>query len=76
VFRVANRTGLCRAATPRLVEDGLLQVIPTQFRRHAHHWLVLHGRYVCKARRPQCPRCPIERWCEFEHKTQEAGAAA
>ena len=76
VFRVANRTGLYRAATPRLVEDGLLQVIPAQFRRHAHHWLVLHGRYVCKARRPQCPRCPIERWCEFEHKTQDTGAAA
>ena len=76
VFRVANRTGLYRAETPRLVEDGLLQVIPAQFRRHAHHWLLLHGRYVCKARHPQCPRCPIERWCEFEHKTQDTGAAA
>jgi endonuclease-3 len=69
VFRVANRTGLFRAASPREVEDGLLQVIPAEFRRHAHHWLILHGRYICKARRPECPRCPIERWCEYEHKT-------
>jgi endonuclease-3 len=69
VFRVANRTGLFRASTPREVEDGLLRVIPAEFRRHAHHWLILHGRYICKARRPQCPRCPIERWCEYEHKT-------
>jgi endonuclease-3 len=69
VFRVANRTGLCRAASPRAVEDGLLQVIPAEFRLHAHHWLILHGRYICKARRPECPRCPIERWCEYEDKT-------
>ena len=69
VFRVANRTGLFRAASPREVEDGLLQVIAPEFRLHAHHWLILHGRYICKARRPECPRCPIERWCEYEHKT-------
>lgn len=69
VFRVANRTGLFRAASAREVEDGLLQVIPPEFRLHAHHWLILHGRYICKARRPECPRCPIERWCEYEHKT-------
>ncbi|HWG77458.1 MAG TPA: endonuclease III [Steroidobacteraceae bacterium] len=69
VFRVANRTGLYRAATPRAVEDGLMQVIPAEFRLHAHHWLILHGRYVCKARRPECPRCPIARWCEYEPKT-------
>jgi endonuclease-3 len=69
VFRVANRTGLYRANSPRAVEDGLLQVIPAEFRQHAHHWLILHGRYICKARRPECPRCPIERWCEYEHKT-------
>jgi endonuclease-3 len=69
VFRVANRTGLCRGATPRAVEDGLLRVIPAEFQRHAHHWLVLHGRYICKARRPECPRCPIARWCEFTPKT-------
>jgi endonuclease-3 len=69
VFRVANRTGLFRAPTPRAVEDGLLQIIPAPFRRHAHHWLILLGRYICKARRPECPRCPIARWCEYEHKT-------
>ncbi|HEX4051767.1 MAG TPA: endonuclease III [Steroidobacteraceae bacterium] len=69
VFRVANRTGLFRADSPRAVEDGLLQVIPAEFRLHAHHWLILHGRYICKARRPECPRCPIERWCEYQPKT-------
>ncbi len=69
VFRVANRTGLARAATPREVEDELLRVIPREFLPHAHHWLILHGRYVCKARRPECPRCPIARWCGYEHKT-------
>lgn len=69
VFRVANRTGLARAATPRAVEAQLLRVIPAQFLHDAHHWLVLHGRYLCKARRPECPRCPIARWCEYEDKT-------
>jgi endonuclease-3 len=69
VFRVANRTGLARAATPRAVEDELLRVIPEEFRKDAHHWLILLGRYICKARAPQCPSCPIVRWCEFEHKT-------
>jgi endonuclease-3 len=68
-FRVANRTGLVRAATPREVEDGLLKVVPPDFLRDAHHWLVLHGRYICTARAPACPRCPIARWCEYEHKT-------
>lgn len=70
VFRVANRTGLFRADSPRAVEDGLLKVIPAELRLNAHHWLLLHGRYICKARRPECPRCPIERWCEYEHKTK------
>jgi endonuclease III len=69
VFRVANRTGLARGDTPRAVEDGLLRVIPGEFMQHAHHWLILHGRYVCKARAPDCPRCPIARWCEYEDKT-------
>ena len=69
VFRVANRTGLARGATPRAVEDELLRVIPREFLQHAHHWLILHGRYVCKARAPDCPRCPIARWCEYQHKT-------
>ena len=69
VFRVANRTGLARGKTPRAVEDELLRVIPAQFMRHAHHWLILHGRYVCKARVPDCPHCPIARWCEYRDKT-------
>jgi len=69
VFRVANRTGLARGASPRAVEDGLLRVIPEEFMQHAHQWLILHGRYVCKARAPDCPHCPIARWCEYEDKT-------
>jgi endonuclease-3 len=70
VFRVANRTGLARAANPRLVEDGLLRVIPAEFLKDAHHWLILLGRYICKARIPECPRCPISRWCEYQDKTR------
>jgi endonuclease-3 len=70
VFRVANRTGLARADTPRQVEDELLRVIPREFMDHAHHWLILHGRYICKARVPTCPTCPITRWCEYQQKTQ------
>jgi len=69
VFRVANRTGLARGANPRVVEDELLRVIPAQFMLHAHHWLILLGSYVCKARTPDCPHCPIARWCEYQHKT-------
>jgi endonuclease-3 len=69
VFRVAHRTGLATGATPRAVEDGLLRVIPTEFLQNAHHWLILLGRHVCKARRPECPRCPILRWCEYDDKT-------
>jgi endonuclease-3 len=68
IFRVANRTGLAPGRTPRAVEDRLLEVTPARFRQHAHHWLLLHGRYVCKARRPDCPRCPVRRWCEFGDK--------
>ena len=70
VFRVANRTGLARGTTPRAVEDELIRVIPQTFMDHAHHWLILHGRYVCKARAPACPACPIARWCEYEEKTK------
>jgi endonuclease-3 len=70
VFRVANRTGLARAANPRLVEDGLLRVIPAEFLKDAHHWLILLGRYICKARIPECPRCQISRWCEYQDKTR------
>ena len=69
VFRVANRTGLAHGRTPREVEDGLLRVIPPSFLQHAHHWLILHGRYICKARVPDCPHCPIARWCEYPDKT-------
>jgi endonuclease III len=69
VFRVANRTGLARGANPRAVEDELLRVIPKEFMPNAHHWLILHGRYVCTARAPDCPHCPIARWCESPDKT-------
>jgi endonuclease-3 len=70
VFRVANRTGLAAGDTPRAVEDELVRVIPKEFMDHAHHWLILHGRYICKARVPSCPACPIARWCEYDAKTQ------
>ncbi|HEY1945295.1 MAG TPA: endonuclease III [Roseiarcus sp.] len=69
VFRVSNRIPLARGKTPREVEDGLMAVIPERFLPHAHHWLILHGRYVCKARVPECPRCPIADLCEFQGKT-------
>jgi endonuclease III len=74
VLRVANRTGLSHGASPRQVEDELMRIIPADFLQHAHHWLILHGRYVCRARRPECPRCRIARWCEFPHKTPAAPA--
>jgi endonuclease-3 len=69
IFRVANRTGLARGQTPRAVEEQLLASIPPAYRRNAHHWLLLHGRYVCTARAPDCPRCIIAKLCEYEHKT-------
>jgi len=68
VFRVANRTGLAHGRNVREVEEQLLQGIPAEFLPDAHHWLILHGRYVCKARRPECPRCLIARWCEYTPK--------
>jgi endonuclease-3 len=68
IFRVANRSGLAPGRTPRAVEDGLLAVTPAEFRLHAHHWLILLGRHVCKARRPECGRCPVRRWCEYPEK--------
>lgn len=68
IFRVANRTGLATGKTPRAVEEQLLAATPREFRRDAHHWLILHGRYVCKARRPECPRCVIARWCQYPQK--------
>lgn len=78
IFRVANRTGLARGKTPRAVEEELVRTIPKKYMRDAHHWLILLGRYTCKARKPECWRCPIEKWCEFPDKTpapdQEAPA--
>ncbi|NJC33993.1 endonuclease-3 [Sphingomonas jejuensis] len=69
IFRVCNRTGLAPGKTPAKVEAGLEAVVPGPFRLHAHHWLILHGRYVCKARRPDCWRCSIADLCRFEPKT-------
>ena len=68
IFRVANRLGLARGDTPRAIEDGLLKVIPAQYLLNAHHWLLLHGRYVCKARKPGCQRCPLVDLCAFKDK--------
>ena len=69
IFRLANRTGLAPGKDVRTVEDRLHTVIPAEFRLHAHHWLILHGRYVCKARKPDCQACSIRRWCEFPEKS-------
>jgi endonuclease-3 len=69
IFRVANRTGLARGGTVRAVEDELVKVTPDEFKRNAHHWLILHGRYVCKARKPNCATCVIEDLCEYPEKT-------
>jgi endonuclease-3 len=69
IFRVANRTGLAPGKTVRAVEDKLLKSVPLEFRRDAHHWLILHGRYVCKARNPACPACHIADLCEYRHKS-------
>ena len=69
VFRVANRTGLAPGKTPLAVEKKLEKVIPDQFMFHAHHWLILHGRYVCKARKPDCPACNFADVCRFKGKT-------
>ena len=65
IFRVSNRTGIAAGKTPLAVETQLLRHVPAEFRRNAHHWLILHGRYVCKARKPQCPQCAIRSWCEY-----------
>ena len=71
IFRVANRTRLARGKTPRQVEDGLVRSTPDEFKRDAHHWLILHGRYVCTARKPACGRCLIADLCEYRHKDPE-----
>ena len=70
VFRVANRTGMAKGKTPEQVEEQLMRVIPKKWMRHAHHWLILHGRYVCKARVPKCPVCPVRDLCAFKDKTK------
>lgn len=71
IFRVANRTGLAKGKDVRSVEDKLVRVIPAEFRQDAHHWLILHGRYVCKARKPECPACLIRDLCSYRQKTPE-----
>jgi endonuclease-3 len=69
IFRVANRTGLAPGTTVRAVEDKLMKAVPPEYRQHAHHWLILHGRYVCKARKPLCPQCVIRDLCRYRDKT-------
>ncbi len=69
VFRVGNRTGLAAGKTPLAVELALQRRVPARWMRHAHHWLILHGRYVCKARKPDCPACPVNDLCRFKGKT-------
>lgn len=69
IFRVANRTGLAPGKDVRTVEDKLVKVIPAEFRQDAHHWLILHGRYMCKARKPDCPHCVIRDLCRYKDKT-------
>jgi endonuclease III len=74
VFRVCNRTGLARGKTPEQVEARLERQVPQPFRRHAHHWLILHGRYTCKARLPECWRCPVVDLCAYKAKVLERPA--
>ena len=70
IFRIANRTGLAPGENVREVEDHLLKVVPPEYLHDAHHWLILHGRYTCVARKPKCPECPILELCEFRDKTR------
>jgi endonuclease-3 len=69
IFRLSNRTGIAPGKDVRAVEDKLMKFVPEPYRLHAHHWLILHGRYVCKARKPDCPACIISDLCEFRGKT-------
>lgn len=71
IFRVAARIGLAEGKTPLIIEQRLMQVIPKDFIQDAHHWLILHGRYVCTARKPRCPECLIQDLCEYPYKTSE-----
>ena len=73
LFRVANRTGLAPGKTPLAVELALEKRIPPEYKLYAHHWLILHGRYICKARKPDCFRCPVEETCRFKEKTPAPG---
>ena len=70
IFRVANRTGIARGKTPLEVEKRLVRLTPDEFKKDAHHWLILHGRYTCKARKPDCPKCVIRDLCEYRQKTE------
>jgi endonuclease-3 len=72
IFRVGNRTGLAPGKTPLAVEQVLERITPEKYKRHAHHWLILHGRYVCKARKPDCPTCPVADLCRYTAKTGPA----
>lgn len=69
IFRVSNRTGIAKGKTPLEVEKRLVRLTPDEFKQDAHHWLILHGRYTCKARKPECPDCIINDLCEYRHKT-------
>jgi endonuclease-3 len=73
IFRVSNRTGLAPGKNVLQVEHKLLKVVPAEYAHDAHHWLILHGRYVCKARKPDCPHCVLNDLCEFKHKTPSEG---
>ena len=76
IFRVSNRTRIAPGKDPLEVEQRLLKFVPEEFRRHAHHWLILHGRYVCVARKPKCPACIIRDLCEYKRKTKEPHSGA
>ena len=75
IFRVANRTGLAPGKDVRAVEDGLMRAVPAEYLHDAHHWLILHGRYVCKARKPDCPNCVIRDLCKYRDKTPGEAAS-
>ena len=68
IFRISNRTGIAKGKTPLEVEKRLVRLTPDEFKKDAHHWLILHGRYICKARKPMCSVCPIIEWCEYSKK--------
>jgi endonuclease-3 len=76
IFRVGNRTGIAPGKTPREVEDALEAIVPDRYKLHAHHWLILHGRYICVARKPRCPDCIVADLCRYTPKTRSAGQEA